>query len=343
MAQLLYLPTPSGNGDSLLGKDGVVVADLVESMSVGARMRRRWARSGQFFGAVVAMVSVIAAESVLCAAEQELPVAAAGDVAGLRAALHEAVTLSAAEAEAAPEAAAHTAPDDQAADDADGLSVSLDTTFNSKYVWRGLLLTDDPVFEPSISIAWKGLSVNVWGNMDLTGVNGNRGDFNEVDVSVDYSMSLVGPLGGSVGMVFYTFPNTAFNSTTEFYAGLNLDVPLSPSITAYFDVDEADGTYLTADIGHSFDLPQLADGVTWSLDLGLGFGWGSADYNRFYFGGGGSGWTDLHSSLSLPIQLGDHWTVTPSVGYHAVLDDDLRDAVANDDNVVYGISVTFSF
>ncbi|MBN2581969.1 MAG: MipA/OmpV family protein [Planctomycetes bacterium] len=293
-------------------------------------------------------VSVLAPGSEAFASDRS---SQGADVRGLMAALHgtsvsrgshqSAVTLSAPAEESADAATAAEAPAEEAT--GDWPSVSFDLTFNSKYVWRGMLLTDDPVFQPSVNVEWKGFTVNVWGNMDLTSVNRNEGDFNEVDVSVDYSMSLVGPLGGSVGMVFYTFPNTRFASTTEFYAGLNLDVPLSPSVTAYFDVDEAEGVYLTTDIGHSFELPQLAEYMTWSIDLSLGFGWGSGDYNNFYFGVDGSGWTDFHTSVGLPIGIGEHVTITPAISYYAVLDDALRAVVADDDNVVYGLSVTFSF
>ncbi|NIA15641.1 MAG: hypothetical protein GWP08_16380 [Nitrospiraceae bacterium] len=253
-----------------------------------------------------------------------------------------ALPLNAPAEDAAGEATPAAGEADEAASD-DGLSLSFDLAFNSKYLWRGLVLTDDPVFVSSVTAEWKGFTVNVLGNLDLGDVNGNQGDFNEIDVTTDYSTDLVGPLSGSVGMVFYTFPNTDFASTTEFYAGLGLDVPLQPSVTAYFDVDAADGVYLTTDFGHSFELPKLSDTVTWSLDLGAGFGWGSGNYNEFYFGVSGSGWTDFHGSLGVPISIGDHITVTPAVSYYAVLDDDLRAATAEDDNVVFGVNIGISF
>jgi len=234
---------------------------------------------------------------------------------------------------------AETAPEGVFGD----LSIGADVTFSSKYVWRGLLLTDGPVMQAGATVAWKGLSLNLWGNLDLDDVNGNRGEFNEMDITLDYTHELIGPLSGSVGLVFYDFPNTPFNATTEIYAGLSADVLLQPSLTAYFDIDEADGVYLSLDVGHSFELPDLAENVSAALDLSAGFGWGDADYNRFYFGAASSGFSDFHSSLSLPISLGEYVTVAPSVGYHCVLDDDLRAGVVDDDNIVYGITLSVSF
>jgi hypothetical protein len=222
-------------------------------------------------------------------------------------------------------------------------TVSLDTTFVSKYVWRGLVLTDGPTWQPSATVAWKGLTLNVWGNLDLDDVNNLAGEFNEVDYTITYEHEIVGPLSGKIGFITYDFPNTAFHTTTEFMAGLTLDVPLSPSLTAFFDIDETDGVYLLAEIGHSFELPKLAENITASLDLKAGLGWGSAKNNTFYYGTAHSGPTDYYISLGLPVAVGDHVTITPNVRYTSILDDTARTAIQKDDNVVYGVSVTFSF
>lgn len=258
-----------------------------------------------------------------------------------RLSLLEPVVLSAPE-EAAP--AAEAAPAETSTEDwLVWPSVSVDASFYNKYVWRGILLTDGPVFEPSITVEWNGFSVNVWGNLDLDDVNGLEGEFNEVDWTVGYEHEIVGPLSGSVGMIVYEFPNTAFATTAEAYVGLSLDVPLSPSLTAYFDVDETDGVYVLASVGHSFELPKFCENVSASLDLGAGFGWGSAKNNFAYYGVKSPGFTDYYVSLGMPIAIGDHVTVTPNIKYTGLLDDDLRTGVVKDDNVIYGVSITVSF
>jgi len=50
-------------------------------------------------------------------------------------------------------------------------SVALDSTFNSAYVWRGLRLNDEAVWQPSVSASWKGFTATLWGNVDLTDRN----------------------------------------------------------------------------------------------------------------------------------------------------------------------------
>ena len=184
----------------------------------------------------------------------------------------EPILLSAPDA-AAPSTPAPTASTPPAASDATATeaaaeeesmwpTVSLDTTFVSKYVWRGLVLTDGPTWQPSATVAWQGLTLNVWGNLDMDNANHLDGEFNEVDYTITYEHEIVGPLSGKIGFITYDFPNTNFHTTTELLAGLTLDVPLSPSLTAFFDLDETDGVYLLAEIGHSFELPKLADNIT---------------------------------------------------------------------------------
>lgn len=235
------------------------------------------------------------------------------------------------------------AADDEADDGYELPVASVDVGFLSKYVWRGIVITDDPVFQPSVNVDWLGLSLNIWGNLDLTGINDNRGDFNEVDFTLSYTKAF-GPVEAGVGVVHYWFPNTAFPQTTELFATMALpDVPLTPSITAWFDVDEADGWYVSSDISHSLELPKLCGRFDWSLDASAGFGWASANHNNFYFGVNRSGWTDFHAALSAPVKL-THWlTAAPSISYTSLLDSQLRGAVADADNVVFGITFSVLF
>ena len=222
-------------------------------------------------------------------------------------------------------------------------SVGVDMAVMSRYVWRGLLLTDDPVLQPSLTVGYAGVSLNVWGNMDLGSVNDNEGDFNEVDFTLSYEHTYK-KASFSGGLIHYTFPNTDFASTTEVFASVSLDVPLAPTFAGYWDADEVQGTYLTFDLSHSVPLPKIRDGLTWSLDLSAGVGWGSPDHNEGYFGAEEDGVTDFRAGLSLPISVGEHWTITPGVNYSTVLDDDLEDAIDGDsDHVVAGITVSFSF
>ena len=46
-------------------------------------------------------------------------------------------------------------------------TASADISVLSKYVWRGYELNDDSlVLQPSVTVGYKGFSLNLWGNLD---------------------------------------------------------------------------------------------------------------------------------------------------------------------------------
>lgn len=233
--------------------------------------------------------------------------------------------------------------EDAAADADKDWTAELTFDYYSKYIWRGINLTDDPVLQPSLTLGWKGFSVNLWGNLELTDVNDENDRFTEYDYTIDYSGSW-GKVNYSVGLIRYHFPHTDVAGTTELYAGLGLDVPLSPTLTVFKDVDEIHGTYTQFAVSHTFEnVLQFSETLTANLDLGASVSYSDHDFNRGYTGTNGSGLHDLTLSAGLPFAIGEHWTVTPSVNWSQLLDHEIRDAVSDDDNFWAGVSVGFSF
>lgn len=212
--------------------------------------------------------------------------------------------------------------------DEPSLSTSVSTSFMSKYIWRGQLLNDDYVIQPSVGLGYGGLSASLWGNADMTDYHDTDWEFTEYDWTVGYADKVPGLdfLKYSVGMIYYHFPSTTI-STTEVYAGLGLDMPLSPTVTVYRDIDEADSTYVSLSISHSvekiFELsPEMPVGMTASASIG----WGNKAYNDFYWGGlEENALNDLTMSVGFPVVVRG-WTVTPSISYVTLLDSDVRAA-----------------
>ena len=222
-------------------------------------------------------------------------------------------------------------------------SFELDATYDGKYVWRGINAVDDHVFQPSVSASKDGFTGSVWGNRDVTNVNGNVGDFTEIDYTLDYSWAY-DPLTLSVGAIYYAFPNTGAPSTLELYSAVGLDTLLSPTLTVYGDVDEADGAYASLSVGHTFeDVWKPSDAVSLGVESSASVGYATSNFNSFYFGVDSSGFVDGALSVGCPLSLGEHWTVTPSLKYSFLIDDDLKSGVGNDDNLWAGLSLTFSF
>ena len=65
-----------------------------------------------------------------------------------------------------------------------GISADASVAFLSKYVWRGWELSDDSiVIQPSMSVAYKGFGMNLWGNLD-TDLYGTTNKWNETDLTL---------------------------------------------------------------------------------------------------------------------------------------------------------------
>ena len=212
------------------------------------------------------------------------------------------------------------------------IGLELTTDFSGKYIWRGQNLNDDPVFQPGISATYGNLTAGIWGNLDLTNINDRNGNFLEMDYYLDWSDVLpnVEGIGYSVGLIYYDFPGsyadgTRLPDTLEAYLGLNFDLPASPSITAYHDLDEAEGTYVSLGFGHSVEqVFELSPDVPVAMDIGATLGWGSASYDKYYWATNQSKINDLVLSISFPFEI-EGLTITPSLNYVTLLSDDIRD------------------
>jgi len=220
------------------------------------------------------------------------------------------------------------------------VSCDADAAFVSRYVWRGIVLTDDPSLQPGFTAEWRGLSFNFWGNMDLGDANDNEGEFTEADFTVAYGLEL-GKLELSAGVLHYNFPNvgTEEDDTTEVYATAALDVPGSPSIGVWVDINETDGTYASLGLSHELPLPREM-----TLALAFNLGIGSPNNNEAYCGGvNETAFTDVALSATVSRDLSESVGVSASVTWTALLDDDVRAASTDDDNVFGAVAVSCSF
>ncbi len=233
----------------------------------------------------------------------------------------------------------------------DGVSFDVTADFYSKYVWRGQLINDDPAFQPGISMTIDKFTAGIWGSLDLTDYTGNSGEFIEYDYYLDYTTTVAEGIDLSVGVINYYFPG--FEDTTEIYWGFAFDLPLSPSVTVYHDVDEVKGTYVSVGVGHTFEnIAEICPDTPVSMEIGASLGWGSESYNKAYWGAPAtsSALNDLAVSVAFPFEMGG-WTISPSVNYVTLVDDDVRksDSFAtsthtqDSDYFFTGISLSTSF
>lgn len=187
-------------------------------------------------------------------------------------------------------------------------SMSFDSTFVNKYIWRGQNLNNNASMQPGLSFTYKNLTVSSWSQFSHTGfgdsgVAGNH--WTEHDFTVDYAIPISDKVSASVGWINYAFPNLVDGRySNEFYGTLSFDTILQPSIGVYGDVHAGEGMYYNFGIGHGFSLPN---GAALNLSAALGINQGQ--------------WIDvtavsdvvLGASIDLPV--GDKVTLSPFWNY----------------------------
>ncbi|MFC1587058.1 hypothetical protein ACFL54_02005 [Planctomycetota bacterium] len=228
-------------------------------------------------------------------------------------------------------------------------SLSMDTTYSSKYIWRGINLNNDPVIWPSLEFSYNGLTASIWSSIETTNYNkyenygDTAGECTEVDLSINYSFCWQ-DLEFSIGAINYQYPNTGLDSTTELYGMISLKSFLCPTIELYKDIEEIDGIYSCFSINHSFtEIWQLSESVCMSIDLCASIGYGSKNHNECNYETSKATFTDYSLSLAIPVDVGDYWTITPSINYSSLLDKNIRYNMENDDNIWFSFSISLSF
>ncbi|OHB49826.1 MAG: hypothetical protein A2Y10_09375 [Planctomycetes bacterium GWF2_41_51] len=233
----------------------------------------------------------------------------------------------------------------------DKIGFTLTSDFYSKYVWRGQLLNDDFVFQPSISANYKGWTATAWGNVNMTdyGTADNSGEFTEYDLVLDYSSKLSEEsiIGYSIGVIHYHFPSLAATDTTELYWGFNFDLPLNPTFKVYHGLGNENGTYANFSIGHTYEkFASFTETCYCNFQWGASIGWANSTYNVDYWGVDDSRLNDLTFTLALPICFPGDWIVKPSVNYVTLVDGALRDSdvySSSSDYFFTGVSISKSF
>jgi len=240
----------------------------------------------------------------------------------------------------------------------------LDLPVLSSYVWRGQVLNDEPVLQPSLTVSKYGFSLNTWANYNLGGgyynsyAKDNQNDFSEVDLTASYATT-VGPTNFPVsvggGFIQYVFPNQtlplgtnglgkAYPGTHEVYASVGLpSLPLAPTLQVNYDFDAADGFYANLAISQSFEIVKDKASLVASASLGAG----SAEYNSYYFGASKTALNDGIIGLALPVTLPAGWTLKPAVQYVCLPDSTIRaDADAlygHKDRFVGSVTLSYGF
>jgi len=224
------------------------------------------------------------------------------------------------------------------------LTADLNTTFYSKYIWRGLELSKDSlVIFPSLTIGYKGFAFNIWTDMDTRYGNPppdqDKKDFKlwETDLTLSYSNKIKPlKLDYTVGWIYYHtdgfFGDTSAQNQ-ELFVTLAYDWPLlKPTLSVYQEIETGQAWYASLALSHSFAVYK-----DWSLDVG-----GLVSYQSNHSTDNISAFHDGNIWASLTIPLSKFWSITPKAQYSFPLSSDANDQIkassfnGRDSKWVYG-------
>jgi hypothetical protein len=232
-------------------------------------------------------------------------------------------------------------------------TVGADLGLFSSYVWRGLSLTNKPVAQPDLYVTFPAGKASVtlggWANIDLgkyddpqddISESGGLSSFNfaEFDPWAEISFPVGEKTTLTAGATAYIYPNdaglTKDLNTVEVYGKAAFDVPLSPKLAIWYDLDKVDGAYLEGSVSHTVQASEKV-GVTLGALAGFSAGQDAdLDANGIpraeFFNFIDNGLTHIDLSAGLPLAAGA-FSITPAL--HFVINGDDATKVTSPTNL----------
>ena len=180
------------------------------------------------------------------------------------------------------------------------LSVTVDVTYVSDYVFRGVQLGDASI-QPSVEAAYGDFYAGAWHTSEISHNDGDT----ETDFYAGYGYKLNDKIKLDAGATAYTYDGGSDLDTIEGYVGASFDVLLSPSVYYYFDFD-LDVSTIEASIGYSIPVDAINASVDLSAKVGNVSG-GIVDHHQDYTYG--------VAGVAVPFKLSETATLTVGADY----------------------------
>lgn len=226
------------------------------------------------------------------------------------------------------------------------LILGLATDIYSAYVWRGMTVNDEPVWQPDLTLGlnfgdYGAVTADVWANFDATSSTGKRhaAGLSEIDYTLAYSVTL-SDFALSAGHIWYTFPQASGEdmeygpSTREFFTSASyVNEIVVPFVKAYYDYVQADSAYVS--IGLNKEV-ALTDALKAGGEVSLGLA--GNNFSEFYYGdvAAKSGMNDANLSVYLAYSITENISIGGKLAYSTLVDSLLRDYDGYRSEIIWG-------
>ena len=247
-------------------------------------------------------------------------------------------------------------------------SVSLGGVVASKFVHRGMVNVDRPVFQPTMSMSLPtengdSISVTARGNMDLSNNNGNAwfpnghaGRFSQIDFIGTYSHQLTETINIRGGLFSYNLPNGQEFSrdgsgpgeerggTTEVFVVASANVlETTPYVSWHYDFDEVRSAYYRLGITESFEIND-----EWNVVLDGSLGYAASGQADWLYDLDESGFADLRGFAKVNYLYDNRTTISAGIHGSTLVNGTLRDWSTNigdidSDPIWFSLGVNWSF
>lgn len=189
---------------------------------------------------------------------------------------------------------------------ADAIEGSAELGWFSQHVFRGEVLSDRAALFPEVEVSTGfGLRAGLFGVLDLTADRGRRHAFSEVAGVLAYALPPAGPVRTEIGYAPTYFPDADDTAEHEAFLYAALDLPLTPALSAYVDIEDASAAYASLGIGRAWPVARDVE-----LDLGLSLGAATAAYNRDVYEVDRTALNDLTLTAELSFTITEYLTLS---------------------------------
>ena len=223
----------------------------------------------------------------------------------------------------------------------DVVNIDLDGTYINRFVWRGEMWTDDPVFWQTTTIRYKGFRSYNFFNIDLTDINNDKFKCNEFDFIIDYTFSF-DSFSIAPGVLHFSSPTDFFEPTTKITLEVKVDLLLKPHIRIRIDPEKTRGSYYILSFSHNVLINRLVKEIDFYGSLGAS----QPRYYRKYLDNDVT-LTDSLVGMNILFNIGKGFMFVTLVEFTSLIDSSIRDVQEENnykkDAITYGIRLSKSF